>query len=79
MDKMREQFEAIATRRDMSVARLTSGQYKSSYTRAAWDFYQAATQAALEQAIAACMECDGALNNAGACAVKIRALIGKKS
>jgi hypothetical protein len=30
--------------------------------------------AAIEAAYAACMSCDGALNNAGACAVKVRAL-----
>ncbi|HDR8927271.1 TPA: hypothetical protein QDA78_003698 [Burkholderia vietnamiensis] len=38
----REMFEAFATKRDMGIATISCGRYKSSYTQAMWECWQAA-------------------------------------
>ncbi|VWD20204.1 hypothetical protein [Burkholderia contaminans] len=38
----REEFEAFALRRDMSAIKISCGRYKSSYTQAMWESWQAA-------------------------------------
>ncbi|MEZ7525918.1 hypothetical protein [Burkholderia vietnamiensis] len=38
----RKMFEAFATKRDMGIATISCGRYKSSYTQAMWECWQAA-------------------------------------
>lgn len=41
----RAQFERFARRRGLGIDRITSGRYKSQYTQAMWESWQASRQA----------------------------------